>query len=607
MSRSARASSGARPSPWPPSASPPAVDPTAARAPDKFVDGKTFTLALAADPGALDPQMSAGRARSSRSPSSPTTTSSASTPRARSARLARSWKVDGTTVTLDPRTRRHLRGRFEVHRADGGRQHQPTSATRRTRARSSACSCPAGATAKATRQHRDGDPRPPAPFVLQRLREPADGLRRGHEGPRGAQGRHRRHRPVHAHGGRARTTTTPTRSARTTPGARTARRPPTKGMPATIRGQDRARTRRRRPTCCSPATLNAAPIIGPDARRVSRRPSSTARRRPALARRAVVQPRGRPRHRRPGRADGADPGARPGPAAEGAHLQPWWPGDQLAVVAAGRLHLRPVEGNVPGTDVAAAKAALDAAGWVKGADGMRAKGGKPLALTFLYDTRSAPAAAARPSSRSTRGRSSASRSRPSSSTRPAWSTRCSAPATGTSPGSRSTSTRPSRRVPFFSGPGVPRRRQQLLLHQQRRLRRGVQKAMGEGRRRRLPRLAGRRGRAVQGRRRGPVRQQRGAVLRQGRRVRGPRQHRARPASGCSADQRTDREHGDTDTGSRSAPAPDPEAAGPAGREVDTVRAPSYGAAAGVAVGAGHRVVPDDPPGARATRSGRRSG
>lgn len=43
-------------------------------------------------------------------------------------------------------------------------------------------------------------------------------------------------------------------------------------------------------------------------------------------------------------------------------------------------------GAVPGHDTDAAKAALDAAGWRVGADGIRTKGGKPLSLTFGYAT-----------------------------------------------------------------------------------------------------------------------------------------------------------------------------------------------------------------------------
>jgi peptide/nickel transport system substrate-binding protein len=48
---------------------------------------------------------------------------------------------------------------------------------------------------------------------------------------------------------------------------------------------------------------------------------------------------------------------------------------------------------VPAHDLAAARAALDAAGWKPGPDGIRAKDGKPLALTFVYNTQSGPAAA----------------------------------------------------------------------------------------------------------------------------------------------------------------------------------------------------------------------
>ncbi|MER6441017.1 ABC transporter substrate-binding protein [Streptomyces sp. NPDC001185] len=50
-----------------------------------------------------------------------------------------------------------------------------------------------------------------------------------------------------------------------------------------------------------------------------------------------------------------------------------------------------VAGNLPGHDQAAAEAALDSAGWTKGSDGIRQKDGKKLALTFYYPTsRGAP-------------------------------------------------------------------------------------------------------------------------------------------------------------------------------------------------------------------------
>ncbi|MFC6016489.1 ABC transporter substrate-binding protein [Plantactinospora solaniradicis] len=46
--------------------------------------------------------------------------------------------------------------------------------------------------------------------------------------------------------------------------------------------------------------------------------------------------------------------------------------------------------SLPGHDVAAAKSALDAAGWTAGADGVRAKGGTKLSMTFYYPTSVGP-------------------------------------------------------------------------------------------------------------------------------------------------------------------------------------------------------------------------
>ncbi|MBB1152670.1 ABC transporter substrate-binding protein [Amycolatopsis dendrobii] len=49
-----------------------------------------------------------------------------------------------------------------------------------------------------------------------------------------------------------------------------------------------------------------------------------------------------------------------------------------------------VTGKIPGFDVAAAKAAFDAAGWKPGPDGIRVKDGKRLALTAIYGTQAGP-------------------------------------------------------------------------------------------------------------------------------------------------------------------------------------------------------------------------
>ncbi|WP_370948014.1 ABC transporter substrate-binding protein [Amycolatopsis sp. cg5] len=49
-----------------------------------------------------------------------------------------------------------------------------------------------------------------------------------------------------------------------------------------------------------------------------------------------------------------------------------------------------IKGNLPAFDQAAAKSTLDGAGWKPGPDGIRAKGGKKLAMTVLYGTQLGP-------------------------------------------------------------------------------------------------------------------------------------------------------------------------------------------------------------------------
>ncbi|GAB3161047.1 ABC transporter substrate-binding protein [Microbispora hainanensis] len=60
------------------------------------------------------------------------------------------------------------------------------------------------------------------------------------------------------------------------------------------------------------------------------------------------------------------------------------PATQLAALPPAACTGDAVTGNVPSFDAAAAGAALDAAGWVKGPDGIRVKDGKKLSLTLLF-------------------------------------------------------------------------------------------------------------------------------------------------------------------------------------------------------------------------------
>ncbi|MDQ2739394.1 MAG: ABC transporter substrate-binding protein [Actinomycetota bacterium] len=60
------------------------------------------------------------------------------------------------------------------------------------------------------------------------------------------------------------------------------------------------------------------------------------------------------------------------------------PSKGAITLAPNPCHADTVTANLPAFDVAKAKSMLDAAGWAVGGNGIRAKAGKPLAMTFLY-------------------------------------------------------------------------------------------------------------------------------------------------------------------------------------------------------------------------------
>jgi len=62
------------------------------------------------------------------------------------------------------------------------------------------------------------------------------------------------------------------------------------------------------------------------------------------------------------------------------------PSTGMVTVAPNPCRTDTVTGNIPAFDTAAAKSALDAAGWQAGSDGVRAKGGKKLSVTVMYVT-----------------------------------------------------------------------------------------------------------------------------------------------------------------------------------------------------------------------------
>ena len=195
-------------------------------------------MALAADPGNARPAVVGGQRRCSRSTSSPTTRWSASTPRP--ARSSPSSPPTGRSTarpsrfTLD--RRHHLRRRQRRSPPTDVADNIAYVGDPKNKSPFLGTFLPVGATAKA--DDAAGTVTltlaAPAPFVLNGLASLPIVCAGGHRRPQVAGAGHRR-APAPTSSPRPRpATTTPTRSATATPGARTAPRPPTKGMPATI-------------------------------------------------------------------------------------------------------------------------------------------------------------------------------------------------------------------------------------------------------------------------------------------------------------------------------------------------------------------------------------
>ncbi|MET0772230.1 MAG: ABC transporter substrate-binding protein [Candidatus Limnocylindrales bacterium] len=131
--------------------------------------------------------------------------------------------------------------------------------------------------------------------------------------------------------------------------------------------------------------VNAATILGPDAQRVAAEVPYSVPTEALIGEMWFNHAEGRP---------GADPAVRLAltQGVDLAQLQQVLSGGQggpaktfatLSPVACPGESVSPA---LPAFDAAAAGAALDAAGWAQGADGIRAKDGQPLTVTFLHDT-----------------------------------------------------------------------------------------------------------------------------------------------------------------------------------------------------------------------------
>ena len=283
---------------------------------------------MVADPGALDPQMSAVSALFQLSQFAYDNLVSVDANGEIGSQLAKDWKVDGTTVTLTLNDGLTCSDGSDFTARDRGREHRLHLRPGERRARSSGRTCPAGMTAAADGATLTLTLAAPSPFVMQSLANVPMVCDAGLADREQAGRRHDRHRPVHAHRGRSE-------------------------RPLHVRGQPRLRVgseRRHDEGSGSSGHRHREghpqrddgrqPAAG---RRHQRRPGHRTGRRPprgrqallggdrSAPRRAVVQPGRRSRHERPGRAHGADPGGRLRRAAEGAHSNTGLPAKRLTV------------------------------------------------------------------------------------------------------------------------------------------------------------------------------------------------------------------------------------------------------------------------------------
>ncbi len=348
----------------------------------KYVDGKTFTLALSADPGALDPQGSASSPLFQVSKFAYDTLVSVDAKGKVTSGLASKWSVNGKTVT------------FEIGQgitcADGTPFTAQTAVDNisyvedpKNKSPFLGVFVPAGATAKASGSTVTVALASASPFVLDSfanlpmvcdsgMKDRAS-LKAGTDGTgpytlkEAVPGDH------YTYTIRKGYTWGPD-------GATTA----TTGMPATIQVKIVPNETTAANQLLSGA-LNAAAIHGPDASRLE------AAKLDHDDAQAIVGEQWF--NHDPAHAT-SDPAVRQAltQALDLAQLQKvitsdrGGPATQLAVVAPAACTGSSLEGDELGTDLAAAESALEAAGWVKGADGMRAKAGKPLSLSFIYDS-----------------------------------------------------------------------------------------------------------------------------------------------------------------------------------------------------------------------------
>ena len=292
----------------------------------KYVDGATFSMALSSDPGNLDPQMAAGSALFTMSQLAYDSLVSVNAESgAIESQLATDWTVDGTKVTFTLAD--------GVTCADGSELTPTVVADNiafvgdpKNQSPFLGTFLPVGATAKADDAAGTVTLKlaAPASFVLNGLASLPIVCQAGLDDRKSlAQGTAGTGPFELTEAAPGEQYTYQVRDGYTwgPNGATTA----TEGTPATI-VMKIVQNETTSANLLLSGDLNAASIIGPDAERLDQAGLYSAED-PGAAGRAVVQPRRGQGDQRPGRPGRADPGPRPGGAAERAHVRQGHPGD----------------------------------------------------------------------------------------------------------------------------------------------------------------------------------------------------------------------------------------------------------------------------------------
>lgn len=344
--------------------------------------GKTFTLDIASDPGALDPQGSAVSALFGMTQYAYDSLVSVAADGTIQPQLASAWTAEGTTLTFDIKS--------GVTCADGAPFTAQTVVDNlayvgdpENKSPFLGVYLPAGATATASGSKVTLTLAAPAPFALNGLSNlpmVCDA---------GMKNRASLKAATHGTGPYVLTEAVPSDHYTYTlregytwgPGGATTAE---KGMPAKVVVKIVANETTAANELLS-GTVNAVQVIGPDADRLTGAGLKSVGTQALVGLQWYNQAKGHPT---------ADPAVRMAltQALDLKQLQvaitsgKGAPATQFATLAPSGCAGDAVTGHLPAFDAAAAGAALDTAGWTKGADGVRAKDGKPLSVSLIYDS-----------------------------------------------------------------------------------------------------------------------------------------------------------------------------------------------------------------------------